>query len=72
MEEERDARQTVTREVKKAAVKPKLGDAINLGKEEESYDPGGCGSCWSNFSVGWALEAGDSGTRLPTECLWGR
>lgn len=33
---------------------------------------GGCGSCWSNFSVGWALEAGDSGTRLPTECLWGR
>jgi hypothetical protein len=46
MEEERDARQTVTREVKKAAVKPKLGDAINLGKEEESYDPGGCGSCW--------------------------
>lgn len=21
--------------------------------------------------MGWALEVGDSGTRLPTECVWG-
>lgn len=46
MEEERDAGETITREVQKAAVKPKPGDVINLGKEKEPYGLGDCVSCW--------------------------